>query len=128
MNWSVIILYDLATAEPLAFMHETYLSGFRVGATTGLGVAEMAREDARVLGLYGTGNQAYHNTRAICAVRPIKRVQLFSPSAAHRQAFVERMAGEKVEVVALDDPRQVPVGADVVLCATNTKTPVLLVA
>ena len=59
VNWSVIILYDLTNGEPLAFMHETHLSGFRVGATTGLGVAECARPDAEVLGLFGTGNQAF---------------------------------------------------------------------
>src|SRR4051794_34102611 len=52
-NWTIIILYDLTTGEPLAFMHESYLSGFRVGATSALAVAEAARSDASVLGLYG---------------------------------------------------------------------------
>jgi len=125
VNWSIIILYDLNTGEPLAFMHETHLSGFRVGATSALGVAEAARADASVLGLYGTGNQAFPNCRAICAVRPIKRVQVFSPSPAHRAAFVQRMAGEKVEVVPVDDPRDVVRGAHIVCCATNSKQPVL---
>jgi alanine dehydrogenase len=125
VNWSVVILYDLATGEPLAFMHETHLSGFRVGATTGLAVAECAREDAQVLGLFGTGNQAFPNCRAICAVRPIRRVQVFSPNRAHREAFVARMANERVEVVPVDDPREVVRGADIVCCATNSKNPVL---
>ena len=125
VNWSVIILYDLKNGEPLAFMHETHLSGFRVGATTGLAVAEMARHDAKVLGLYGTGNQAFPNCRAICAVRPIERVQFYSPSRAHREAFVDRMATENVEVVPLDNPRDVVTGADIVCCATNAKVPFL---
>src|SRR6202521_2681784 len=56
VNWSIIILYDLASGEPLAFMHETHLSGLRVGATSALGVAEAARSDAQVLGLFGTGH------------------------------------------------------------------------
>src|SRR4029077_16301032 len=105
VNWSVITLYDLGTGEPLAFMHETHLSGFRVGATTGLAVATCAREDAQVLGLFGTGHQAFPNCRAICSGRPITGVQVYSPNAAHRADFVARMANEKVEVVALDDPR-----------------------
>jgi ornithine cyclodeaminase/alanine dehydrogenase-like protein (mu-crystallin family) len=125
VNWSVIILYDLATGEPLAFMHETHLSGFRVGATTGLAVAETARVDAEVLGLFGTGNQAFPNCRAICAVRPIKRVQVYSPNPQHREAFIARMASEPVEVVALDNPRDVVRGAHIVCCATNAKLPVL---
>jgi ornithine cyclodeaminase/alanine dehydrogenase-like protein (mu-crystallin family) len=125
VNWSVIILYSLTNGEPLAFMHETHLSGFRVGATTGLAVAECARPDAEVLGLFGTGNQAFPNCRAICAVRPIKRVKVFSPSAEHRKAFKARMASEKVEVIAVDDPREVVRGAHIVCCATNAKVPVL---
>jgi len=52
-------------------------------------------------------------------------VQVYSPNPAHRRAFVERMAGEPVEVVAVDDPRAVVRGAHVVCCATNSKTPVL---
>jgi ornithine cyclodeaminase/alanine dehydrogenase-like protein (mu-crystallin family) len=106
-------------------MHETYLSGFRVGATTALGVAECARPDAEVLGLFGTGNQAFHNCRAICSVRPIKRVKVFSPNAEHRKAFVARMTAEKVEVIAVDDPREAVRGAHIVCCATNAKVPVL---
>jgi alanine dehydrogenase len=125
VNWSVVILYDLGNGEPLAFMHETHLSGFRVGATTGLAVAQCARPDAEVLGLYGTGNQAFPNCRAICAVRPIRRVKVFSPSREHRAAFLARMADEKVEVVAVEDPREVTRGADIVCCATNSKVPVL---
>ena len=125
VNYSIIILYDLRTGAPLAFMHETYLSGLRVGATSALAVSLAAREDASVLGLYGTGMQALPACRAICSVRPIKRVQVYSPNSAHRAAFVKRMEGEKFETVAVDDPRDVVRGAHVVACCTNSKVPVL---
>lgn len=125
VNWSVLILYDLKNGEPLAFMHETHLSGFRVGATTGLAVSKIARPDAKILGLYGTGNQAVPNCQAICSVRPIERVQVYSPSRAHREEFLKRMSSEKVEVVLLEEPRAVVEGADIICCATNAKTPVL---
>jgi alanine dehydrogenase len=124
-NWTVIILYDLNTGEPLAFMHETHLSGFRVGATSALAVRQAARADAQALGLFGTGHQAFHNCRAICAVRPIRRVRVFSPSPQHRAAFVERMADEPVEIVAVEEARAAVRGADIVCCATNSKEPVL---
>ena len=125
VNWSVLILYDLKNGEPLAFMHETHLSGFRVGATTGLAVSEIARSDSKVLGLYGTGNQALPNCKAICNVRPIERVQVYSPSRVHREAFLSQMSGEKVEVILFEEPRAVVEGADIICCATNAKTPVL---
>jgi alanine dehydrogenase len=125
VNYTVIILYDLRTGEPLAFMHETWLSGMRVGATSALAASLAAREDASVLGLFGTGMQAAPACRAICAVRPIRRVQVYSPNPAHRAAFVARMAGEKFEVVAVEDPREAVRGAHIVSCNTNSKVPVL---
>ena len=124
VNWTIIILYDLTSGEPIAFMHETHLSGFRVGATSALAVAEAARADAQVLGLFGTGHQAYPGCRAIAAVRPIKEVRVFSPNARHRESFVERMAGERFKAVAVADPREVVRGADIVCCCTNSKVPV----
>jgi len=124
VNWSVIILYDLATAEPIAFLHESYLSGLRVGATTGAAVAAMARDDAATLGLFGTGRQAASSLRAIRAVRPITRVNVYSPSAERRAAFAERMTRDGCDVVAVSAPRAVIDGADIVSCATNTKAPV----
>ncbi len=123
-NWTVITLYDLTTAEPIAFMHESYLSGLRVGATTGVAVDAAAREDARVLGLFGTGRQATASLEAICTVRPIERVQLFSTDPERCAAFARRMQRDGCEVVAVDSPREVVDGADIISCATNAKNPV----
>ncbi len=125
-NWTIIVLYDLNDWRA-ARLHARVVS---------LGLAR--GRDQRAGGLRGRrarmprcsassapGSRRLPGCRAICAVRPIKRVQVFSPNPAHRQAFVKRMAGENVEVVAVDDPREVVRGAHVVCCATNSKTPVL---
>ena len=125
VNYSIIILYDLRTGAPLAFMHETYLSGLRVGATSALAVSLAAREDASVLGVFGTGMQAIPGCRAICSVRPIRQVRVYSPNPSHRAAFVKEMAGEAFETVAVDDPRAVVRGAHIISCATNSRVPVL---
>ena len=123
-NWGLVILFDLATAEPLALMHEFELSGLRVGATTGAAVDHAARADASVLGIFGTGKQAHTALEAVAAIRPIERVTVFSPSAEHREAFARDFARRNYEVVAVDDPRQVVAGADVICCATNSAQPV----
>src|SRR5262245_1546320 len=123
-NWGIVILYSLETAEPLALMHEFQMSGMRVGATTGMAVDQIARPDASRLGLFGTGKQARSALEAIAAVRPIRRVNVFSPSAEHRAAFASEMACEGLEVVAVDDARAVVAGADIVCCATTAMKPV----
>jgi ornithine cyclodeaminase/alanine dehydrogenase-like protein (mu-crystallin family) len=124
VNWSVIVLYDMSTAEPLAFVHESHLSGVRVGATTGAAVAAIAREDAAELALFGTGRQARSAFEAVCAVRPIKRVRLFSPNEDHCRHFAELQARDGVVIDIVREPREVIAGADIICCATNVRRPV----
>ena len=123
-NWTIIILYELATAEPVAFIHETYIGEIRVGATTGVAVGRCARADAKTLGLFGSGNQAGPILEAVCAVRPIERVAVYSPTESNRLAFAQRYAQQGLEVVAVDTPRAAVDGADIVCCATNAAEPV----
>ena len=123
-NWGIVILYSIETAEPLALMHEFALSGMRVGATTAVAIDQIARPDAATLGLFGTGKQARCALEAIRLVRPIRRVNVYSPSAAHRAAFVHDMSRDGIGVIAADDPRDVVAGADIVCCATTAMRPV----
>jgi ornithine cyclodeaminase/alanine dehydrogenase-like protein (mu-crystallin family) len=123
-NWGIVILYSIETAEPLALMHEFQLSGMRVGATTGAAVDAVARKDATTLGLFGTGKQAHAALEAIACVRPIRRVNVYSPSAEHRAAFVRDMEGKGLDIVSVDNARAAIAGADIVCCATTAMKPV----
>lgn len=123
-NWGIVILYSIETAEPLALMHEFQLSGMRVGATTGAAVDAIARKDAATLGLFGTGKQAHAALEAIACVRPIRRVNVYSPSVEHRNAFVRDMARDGIDVVAVSEAKAAVAGADIVCCATTSMKPV----
>jgi ornithine cyclodeaminase/alanine dehydrogenase-like protein (mu-crystallin family) len=123
-NWGIVILYSIETAEPLALLHEFLLSGMRVGATTAVAIDLLAPPGAATLGLFGTGKQARSALEAIAVVRPLKRVNVYSPNAAHRDNFARAMAREGIEVVAVADPKAVVAGADIVCCATTAMAPV----
>jgi alanine dehydrogenase len=123
-NWGIVILYSIETAEPLALMHEFHLSGMRVGATTALAVDAIARPDAATLGLFGTGKQARSALEAIALVRPLRRVNVYSPDAEHRAAFVRDKTRTGLEVVAVDHSDAVVAGADIICCATTAMAPV----
>ena len=122
-NWGIVILYSIETAEPLALMHEFGLSGMRVGATTAVAIDQVARADAATLGLFGTGKQARCALEALQLVRPIRRVNVYSPNAAHRAAFAHDMRRDGIDVIAAEDPRNVVAGADIVCCATTAMRP-----
>ena len=123
-NWGIVILYSIETAEPLALLHEFQLSGMRVGATTAVAVDQVARPDAATLGLFGTGKQARCALEAIAQVRPLRRVNVYSPSAEHRADFARGMARDGMDVVAVAEASAVVAGADIVCCATTAMTPV----
>jgi alanine dehydrogenase len=57
-------------------------------------------------------------------VRPLRRVNVYSPSATHREEFAREMARDGIEVVAVADPKAVVAGADIVCCATTAMKPV----
>ncbi|MDE3112612.1 MAG: ornithine cyclodeaminase family protein [Chloroflexota bacterium] len=117
----LVLLFSIATGEPLAIFPDGYLQRLRVGATNGLAADRLARRDARIVGLLGSGWQAGGQVMALCSVRRVERIRCYSTSREHREAFAaewsERL-GVAVEPVA--SPEAAVRGADVVLCATNT--------
>jgi len=120
----LVQLFSLETGEPLAILQDGFLQKTRVGATSALGVKYLAREDATVLGLFGSGLQAGAHIEAISKVRQLARVKVFSPNKEHRETFAATWTENlELPVVAMDDPRQVVEGSDIVLSATNTNEP-----
>lgn len=122
----LILLFSTRELAPLAIMHDGYLQLVRVACTGALSARHLAREDAGDLGLLGTGGQAWWHLAAMARVRRLRRVRVFSPSPARREAFVARAVGELgLPAVAVTDARAAVEGADLVVAATNTSVPVL---
>ena len=116
----LVLLFSTRTGEPLALLNDGVLQHMRVGADSALGTALAARADARVLGLLGSGGMARTHLEAVLAVRPLERVQVFSPTRAHRERFAaEQSERTGVAVVAVDEPRAAFRGADVVMGCTD---------
>jgi len=122
----LVFLFDASNGEPLALMQEGYLQHLRVGARNALGVKYLGREDAHTVGMLGSGGQARSHLMAFCAVRNIKQVKVYSPSAEHRDAYAKEMqAALGVEVCSVPSPREAFAGADIISCCTNSVVPVL---
>lgn len=130
----VYLLWDSHSARLLSIMvgeifdERTGFSSImalRTAATTGVGVKHLARPDAKVVGLFGTGGQALNKLLAIKAVRDMSAVRVYSRNPENRRKFAEiasKLVG--VEVTPVDGPEAVIKGADMVFCATNSNVPV----
>lgn len=123
----LIFLTDADTGLPLALVKDGHLQHMRVGGDGGIGVKHMAREDARVLGMLGSGGMADTHMLSILHARPgIRRLQVYSPTVANREAFAARMAERHgIETVACARPEEVYEGADIVAALTDADVPVL---
>ncbi|MEV6645795.1 ornithine cyclodeaminase family protein [Amycolatopsis sp. NPDC051371] len=116
----LVTLYSLTTLEPLAMMHDSFIQKMRVGATSALGIRELAAPDATVAGMFGSGWQAEAHLECLLMVRPgIEEVRVYSPTAEHREEFA-RVWSERTgrKIVAVDERRDAVAGCQIVTCAT----------
>jgi ornithine cyclodeaminase/alanine dehydrogenase-like protein (mu-crystallin family) len=94
--------------------------------TSAVGTRHLARDDCRVLALYGTGRQARRHLKVMCALRPIRKVKVYSRKPENRRAFAALMQPHvNAEIVPVNEPREAASGADLIICATGSNVPVL---
>ena len=97
----------------------------RVGADSGIGVKYMAREGAEVVGMLGFGGMARSHIPAFLEARPtIRKVQVYSPTRANREAYAAEVSEQYgLEVVPMDNPQDVFRGADILAGCTDSAVP-----
>src|ERR1044071_2046238 len=121
-----IMLFNNDTVELLAIIHDSYVQRMRVGAANGLAVKSLARQDAQSIGLVGFGWQAGAQLMAMCAVRPIRTVNVYSHNPEHRENFAREMTETLgIEVHAVNSGAEAMNGADIMAAATSSMEPVL---
>ncbi|ACZ43638.1 Ornithine cyclodeaminase [Thermobaculum terrenum ATCC BAA-798] len=115
---AVVILFRPETGEPLLSMDGTYITEARTAAVSAVATHYLAREDASVLALIGAGVQARSHLEALRLVRHFREVRVWSPRSAPE--FARRHG-----VTAAASAEEAVRGADVVVTATTSRTPVL---
>ncbi len=115
---AVIVLFRPETGEPLAVMDGRLITEMRTAAASAVATRRLARKEASVLAILGSGVQARSHLEALRLVRPFSEVRVWSPRNA--PAFAQRH-GVRATPTAADAVR----GADVVVVATSARTPVL---
>jgi alanine dehydrogenase len=116
----VICLFDWSDMGMSAIISDFHLHAIRTAAPYGVAAKYLAREDARTLGIIGTGRYARGLAEAVCAVRSIKTIQVYSrkPENVRRfQTAVEAALG--VEVIPASSGREAVKNADIMITATS---------
>ena len=122
----LVFVFDRVTGAPLALMHDGLMQKMRVAADSALGARYLARADARVLGILGSGGMARAHVAAMRAVRPISRLVVFSPDRDHREEFAAEMAERHgIDARAVDAPDAVAAEADILSSCASAVGPVI---
>src|SRR6185436_6772729 len=112
--------FDHATGALAGLIDGRYITEARTAAVSAVSVRHMARRDAKVLAILGSGVQAHSHLEALPLVRHFTEIRVWSPNTLRRRHF----AAEH-NVAACDTAEQAVRGADVVVLATAATTPVI---
>jgi len=110
----------------LALINDGYLQHMRVGADSGIGMKYIAREDAEVVGMIGSGGMARSHVESFLLARKIKKIQVYSPTKENREAYAEEISQKYgLEVVPVSNPRDAYKGAHIVAGCTDSSVPII---
>jgi ornithine cyclodeaminase/alanine dehydrogenase-like protein (mu-crystallin family) len=120
----LLLLWSAEDGSLVAVIEAFALGNLRTGGISGLAADWMARKDSRVMALAGTGKQALAQIGTMLAVRPIERLQIYSPRAESREDFASKARGEfGIQTVACASAAEACKGAQIVTLVTRAAQP-----
>ncbi len=123
---AVIAVFDAETGSPTALLDGTEITAVRTGACSALSVRLLAREDASVLAVLGTGVHARSHARAVVHVRPIRELRIAGRDPAKADALAAEMERElNLQARAAGSYQEALAGADIVCATTHALDPVV---
>jgi ornithine cyclodeaminase/alanine dehydrogenase-like protein (mu-crystallin family) len=123
----LLSLFDGKTGALLSLMQADYLGQMRTGAASGVATQHLARPDASEVGVFGSGKQARTQLQAVCKVRRVRRVHVYSPNEERRRKFADELSALcETEVIPTPRPEQAAENKDIIITATTSREPVLL--
>src|SRR5436190_1643354 len=118
-HMATIFLVDPETGTPLAVMDGRLITEMRTAAVSAAATKLLAPSDAKILAVLGSGVQACSHVEALRLVRPFEEIRIWSPNQERAKQFAEEIGATAVSA------EEAVCGADVVVTATNSKTPIL---
>ena len=123
----VVLLFDVENGSPMAILDASEVTAIRTAAATGVATKLLAREDAHKLAILGSGVQAGTHLEAMCVVRNIESVRVYSPNPKNRERFASNAAERfGIPVTATESAREAVDGADLICTTTSAAEPILL--
>ena len=122
---AVIALLDPETGAMLALLDGRYITEARTAAVSAVSSRLLARKQASSLAIIGSGVQARSHLEALARVHRLRHVAVWSPNRERRERLASDASGAPCPVKAVDHAGEAVVGADLIVLATSSPTPVI---
>lgn len=124
----VILLSDATNGDHVALLNASYLTRLRTGALSGIATDYLSRRESKILTVIGTGKMAFEQVLGVLAVRDIRKINLVNPTVENAARFATSLRdypiSSEIEIVIAADRQAAVREADIINCATRSKTPV----
>ncbi len=119
-------LYEIATGDLVAMIEADYMGQLRTGAASGVATKYLARRDASIAAIIGTGGQARTQLEAIAAVRKLSSARVYGRNPERRKRFAAEMSQRTgIPVEPVNSSSEAARGAHIICTATTASQPVL---
>lgn len=118
------VLFEPEHGRPLAVMDANVITAIRTAAASAVATQALARADAKVLAILGTGEQAHAHLQALPLVRDLTEIRVWGRDLAKAQAVIDcQRRTVSARLTATDDLASAIAGADIICTLTAAKTP-----
>lgn len=125
---ATMVLIDGTSGEVCCILDGTFLTQLRTGAAAGAATDILARKDARIGALIGTGGQAFTQLEAMLTVRELDEVRICDLSMTRAESFIDQvkdqLAQYKTVLRAVENSDRAVEGADIITAVTTSNQPV----
>ena len=123
---ATVLLFSAATGKIIAVMDGSYITAIRTACASAMATRALANPETPVLGILGAGVQARAHIEALCRVRKLNQIKLYSPSgtsAANIKRELEPAVGIAIDVAK--SAEETVRNSDLVVTATTAQQPIL---
>jgi len=123
----VVVAYDGKTGAVSCIADAEPITKIRTACATAAATDALARADAEVLAIFGTGLQAESHLHALPLVRPFREILIWGQTPQKARELAERMSSEMGRPIEpVEDGREAAARADVICTVTSSAQPILL--
>lgn len=121
-----VVIFDPVSGAPLCQLEAGMLTAIRTASASAMATDVLARRDARILAILGTGEQAWHHACALPEVRPFGEIRIWGRNPERARALAEKISKRTgVSCASCDNVAGAVADADVICTVTGAAQPIL---